>query len=96
MRNALDYVSGISFLQAKDKLDPPTCTGLGIMLDVSVEGCQLAVASGIRRFSVVGQRNFGTRELAVAQVMVAACILLDAYSGFAVAWHVAEVGDVVG
>jgi hypothetical protein len=55
------------------------------MLDVSVEGYRLEVASGIRRLFVVGRHNFGRRELVAARVMVAACILLRAYSGFAAA-----------
>jgi len=66
------------------------------MLDVSVEGYRLEVASGTRRFFVVGPRNFGMRELVAAQEMVA-CSRLRAYSRFAEAWDdLVGVGGVVG
>jgi hypothetical protein len=66
------------------------------MLDVSVEGYRLEVASGIRRFFVVGQRSFDMREPVAARVMEP-CSRLRAYSGFAVAWHgLVEVEGVVG
>ena len=58
-----------------------------------VEEYRLGVASGIRRFFVVGQHNFGMRELAVVRVTVPCS--LDAYSDFAVAWRgLAEVEGV--